>query len=134
VEFAAFDRTCYEFNIGKKGGSFEEARSQCKKRGGDLAHGLRGVHNTFLLAELERRKPRFKTQLVWIGAHKEPGFTSRTWKWVNGKTSFSFFNNKLGIVFIRSVLNNEQLRGKEVVSIFCANDLCSKTILQAKST
>lgn len=25
-----------------------------------------------------------KTQLVWIGAQKEPGITARTWKWVNG--------------------------------------------------
>ncbi|KAL1116999.1 hypothetical protein AAG570_004327, partial [Ranatra chinensis] len=83
----SFDRTCYEFHT-EKGGSFEEARKQCRSRpeanGGDLAHGLRGVHNTFLLAQLDRRKPTLKTQLVWIGAHKEPGFTSRTWKWVNG--------------------------------------------------
>lgn len=85
VEFVSFDRTCYEFNVGK-GGSFEEARKACKSRiGGDLAHGFRGVHNTFLLAELERRKSSLKTQLVWIGAYKEPGFTSRTWKWVNGE-------------------------------------------------
>ncbi|KAF6202316.1 hypothetical protein GE061_004714 [Apolygus lucorum] len=85
VEFAAFDRMCYEFNVGK-GGSFEEARAACKARkGGDLAHGFKGVHNTFLLTELERRKPNLKTQLVWIGAHKEPGFTQRTWKWVNGE-------------------------------------------------
>ncbi|XP_073975480.1 CUB and Sushi multiple domains furrowed [Rhodnius prolixus] len=84
VGLAAFDRMCYEFNTGK-GGSFEEARSACRsKPGGDLVHGFRGVHNTFLLAELERRKPTLKTQLVWIGAHKEPGFTQRTWKWVNG--------------------------------------------------
>ncbi|CAB0012008.1 unnamed protein product, partial [Nesidiocoris tenuis] len=83
VEFAAFDRMCYEFNVGK-GGSFEEARNACRTRkGGDLAHGFKGVHNTFLLTELERRKPNLKTQLVWIGAHKEPGFTQRTWKWVN---------------------------------------------------
>lgn len=40
---------------------------------------------SFLYAELERRKPNLKTQLVWIGAQKEPGLTSRTWKWVNGK-------------------------------------------------
>lgn len=40
---------------------------------------------SFLHAELERRKPNLKTQLVWIGAQKEPGVTSRTWKWVNGE-------------------------------------------------
>ncbi|XP_025834968.1 sushi, von Willebrand factor type A, EGF and pentraxin domain-containing protein 1 [Agrilus planipennis] len=39
----------------------------------------------FLHAELERRKPNLKTQLVWIGAQKEPGLTSRTWKWVDGE-------------------------------------------------
>lgn len=84
VQIVAFDRTCYEFNVAK-GASFEEARGQCKAHGGgDLVHGLMGVHNTFLLAELERRKSSLKTQLVWIGAQKEPGFTSRTWKWVNG--------------------------------------------------
>lgn len=84
VELVAFDRVCYEFNVAR-GGSFEEARSQCKSHGGDLAHGLRGVHNTFLLGELERRKANLKTQLVWIGAQREPGFTSRTWKWVDGE-------------------------------------------------
>lgn len=40
---------------------------------------------SFIHAELERRKPTLKTQLVWIGALKEPGLTSRTWKWVNGE-------------------------------------------------
>lgn len=44
---------------------------------------------SFLYAELERRKPNLKTQLVWIGAQKEPGLTSRTWKWVNGKLMHS---------------------------------------------
>jgi hypothetical protein len=84
VELAAFDRTCYEFSVGR-GGSFEEARSHCKKHGGDLVHGLQGATSSFLLAELERRKPNLKTQLVWIGAQREPGFTSRTWRWVNGE-------------------------------------------------
>ncbi|XP_054274093.1 sushi, von Willebrand factor type A, EGF and pentraxin domain-containing protein 1-like [Macrosteles quadrilineatus] len=83
VELVAFDRTCYEFNVGR-GSSFEDARTQCRKHGGDLAHGLQGVHNIFLLAELERRKSSLKTQLVWIGAQKEPSFTSHTWKWVDG--------------------------------------------------
>lgn len=83
MELVAFDRICYEFNVAR-GSSFEEARNQCKSHGGDLAHGLRGVHNTFLLGELERRKANLKTQLVWIGAQREPGFTSRTWKWVDG--------------------------------------------------
>ncbi|XP_014245415.1 CUB and sushi domain-containing protein 3 [Cimex lectularius] len=85
VEFVAFDRMCYEFNVGK-GGSFQEARSNCRRQsGGDLAHGFRGVHNTFLLSELERRKSNLRTHLVWIGAQKEPGYIHRTWKWVNGE-------------------------------------------------
>lgn len=84
VELSAFDRTCYEFSVGR-GGSFEEARSHCKKHGGDLVHGLKGATSSFLLAELERRKPSLKTQLVWIGAQREPGFTSRTWRWVDGR-------------------------------------------------
>ncbi|XP_067002634.2 P-selectin [Anabrus simplex] len=83
VELSAFDRTCYEFNVGR-GGSFAEARTHCQKHGGDLAYGFEGAQASFLLAELERRKPSLKTQLVWIGAQREPGFTSRTWRWVNG--------------------------------------------------
>jgi hypothetical protein len=87
IELSAFDRTCYEFSVGR-GGSFEEARSHCKKHGGDLVHGLRGATSSFLLAELERRKPNLKTQLVWIGAQREPGI-SRTWRWVDGESPFS---------------------------------------------
>lgn len=83
VELVAFDRTCYEFNVGR-GASFGAAQMECRKHGGDLAHGLRGAHNIFLLAELERRKSSLKTQLVWIGAQKEPSLASHTWKWVDG--------------------------------------------------
>lgn len=83
VELAAFARTCYEFGVGR-GGSFEEARAHCKRHGGDLVHGFAGATSSFLLAELERRKTVLKTQLVWIGAQREPGFTSRTWRWVDG--------------------------------------------------
>lgn len=53
--------------------------------GGDLLHDFRGAAKDFVLSELERRKAELKTQLVWIGAQKEPGLTQRTWKWVNGK-------------------------------------------------
>lgn len=62
-----------------------DARQKCQATGGDIVHGFRGTASTFLSAELERRKTRLKTQLIWIGAQKEPGLTSRTWKWVNGK-------------------------------------------------
>lgn len=53
--------------------------------GGDLIHDFRGTTKDYILSELERRKTELRTQLVWIGAQKEPGYTSRTWKWVNGK-------------------------------------------------
>lgn len=52
--------------------------------GGDLVHEFRGATSQYILSELERRKSELKPQLVWIGAQKEPGITSRTWKWVNG--------------------------------------------------
>ncbi|KAF5269538.1 hypothetical protein FQA39_LY08727 [Lamprigera yunnana] len=83
AQLAAFSRTCYEFGVGR-GGSFAEARAYCKSHSGDLIHGMTPATTLFVHAELERRKSKLKTQLVWIGAQKEPGFTSRTWKWVNG--------------------------------------------------
>jgi len=52
--------------------------------GGDLMHDFRGPSQDYVLSELDRRKGELRTQLVWIGAQKEPGFTSRVWKWVNG--------------------------------------------------
>lgn len=85
TDVAVFDNRCYEFNV-NRGASFIDARQKCQASGGgDIVHGFRGSASTFLAAELERRKPRLKTQLIWIGAQKEPGLTSRTWKWVNGK-------------------------------------------------
>lgn len=84
VQLAAFARTCYEFGV-TRGGSFLEARNYCKSHNGDLVHGMSQGATTYLYAELERRKPMLKTQLVWIGAQKEPGLTSRVWKWVNGE-------------------------------------------------
>lgn len=84
AQLAAFSRTCYEFIVGR-GGSFIEARNYCKSHSGDLVHAMSPAATAFLYAELERRKPTLKTQLVWIGAQKEPGLASRTWKWVNGE-------------------------------------------------
>lgn len=84
AQIAAFARTCYEFGVGR-GGSFADARSYCQKHNGDLVHAMTPGANSFLLAELERRKSSLKTQLVWIGVQKEPGLTARTWKWVNGE-------------------------------------------------
>lgn len=90
MDLSSFDRTCYEFSV-TKGGSFEVARNHCKKHGGDLIHGLKGPVNSFILSELERRKPKLKTQLVWIGVQKEEGITSRTWKWVDGNEKLHFY-------------------------------------------
>lgn len=56
-----------------------------ERLGGDLIHDFRGATKDYVLSELDRRKTELRTQLVWIGAQKEPGYTSRTWKWVNGK-------------------------------------------------
>lgn len=84
AQLSAFDHTCYEFGVGR-GGSFEEARTQCKKHGGDLVHAMTPAATSFLYAELERQKANLKTQLVWIGVQKEPGLIEKTWKWVNGK-------------------------------------------------
>lgn len=87
IQVSSFARTCYEFPVGR-GGSFSEAQDQCKRYGGDLVHGLANGDATtsFLVAELERRKSQLKTQLVWIGATRDPGVTSHTWRWVNGET------------------------------------------------
>ncbi|XP_018565850.1 sushi, von Willebrand factor type A, EGF and pentraxin domain-containing protein 1 [Anoplophora glabripennis] len=82
-QLAAFSKMCYEFGVGR-GGSFAEARAYCQSHNGDLVHDMSPGQTSFIYAELERRKPNLKTQLVWIGAQKEPGLTSRTWKWVNG--------------------------------------------------
>lgn len=56
----------------------------CDCLGGDLLHDFRGATQDYIHAELDRRKSDLKTQLVWVGAQKEPGITARTWKWVNG--------------------------------------------------
>ncbi|XP_063986412.1 sushi, von Willebrand factor type A, EGF and pentraxin domain-containing protein 1 [Diachasmimorpha longicaudata] len=85
ADLAAFNSTCYEFVV-TKGGSFQDARNYCKSRSGDLVHGFKGIASTFILTNLERRKDKLKTQLVWIGAQKEASITARTWRWVDGET------------------------------------------------
>jgi len=96
ADVAVFDNRCYEFNV-NRGASFADARQKCQATGGDIVHGFRGSSSTFLAAELERRKSRLKTQLIWIGAQKEPGLTSRTWKWVNGE----FINSLAAYIHIQ---------------------------------
>lgn len=83
-QLSIFSETCYKFSVGK-GNSFSGARSNCKKENGDLIHTMNPSQTAFLISELERRKSNLTTQLVWLGAQKEPGVISRTWKWVNGK-------------------------------------------------
>jgi len=61
-------------------------------------HGFKGATSHFLLNELERRKPKVKTHLVWIGAQKEPGVTSRTWRWVDGECTASYI--KMHAIFM----------------------------------
>lgn len=84
TELSTFSQVCYKFVVAKSG-SFSDARAYCKKHYGDLIHGVTPLQSIFVSSELERRKSNMKTQLVWIGAQKEPGVISRTWKWVNGK-------------------------------------------------
>lgn len=62
--------------------------------GGNLIHDFRGPAHDYILSELDRRKGELRTQLVWIGAQKEPGFTARVWKWVNGKWRGNDFSGK----------------------------------------
>lgn len=40
ADLTAFNSTCYEFVV-TKGGSFQDAKSYCKSRGGDLVHGFK---------------------------------------------------------------------------------------------
>lgn len=93
-QVSTFSETCYKFSVGK-GSSFSVARSNCKQENGDLIHTMSPSQTDFLISQLDRRKSNLTTQLVWIGAQKEPRVISRTWKWVNGK----YYNNCL-ILFI----------------------------------
>lgn len=54
---------------------------------------LQGISSVFILNNLERRKDKLKTQLVWIGAQKEPQITARTWRWVDGKLDSKIFTS-----------------------------------------
>lgn len=81
---STFSKTCYEFHV-TRGEDYDNARKMCQSTGGDLIHEFRGPSKDYILSELERRKSDLKTQLVWIGAQKDPGLTARTWKWVNGE-------------------------------------------------
>lgn len=68
-----------------EGGDYERGREHCQSLGGDLVHGIGQATHQFLTSELNRVKDKMKTNLVWIGAQKEPQFVSRTWLWVDGR-------------------------------------------------
>ncbi|CAG2104634.1 unnamed protein product, partial [Medioppia subpectinata] len=80
-------------------GSFNDAESYCKARGGLVVNSVVEVSHNFLFYELERIKPKLKSKLVWLGARREPQphngpsfHRSRTqvWNWVNGQPVNTF--------------------------------------------
>ncbi|GAB6031334.1 hypothetical protein CHUAL_009120 [Chamberlinius hualienensis] len=80
----SFESTCFDFQL-SKGSDFQGARRYCQtKTGGDLVHDINNITKHFLVSELDLLKPTMTTQLVWIGATKEPGLISRVWHWVGG--------------------------------------------------
>lgn len=81
-----FNGTCYEFAT-KSGQTFSGARSQCLARSGDLATENQLKPNSpnlnFINTILDRLKPTLKRPLIWIGVERDPGFTSRSWRWID---------------------------------------------------
>ena len=91
-QLTSFNKTCYEFQT-QRGGSFNDAETYCKARGGLVVNSVADVSHNFLFYELERIKPKLKSKLVWLGArrdvhqHNGPSFhrsRSSVWHWVNG--------------------------------------------------
>uniref|UniRef100_A0A147BFW2 Putative eel-fucolectin tachylectin-4 pentaxrin-1 domain protein n=1 Tax=Ixodes ricinus TaxID=34613 RepID=A0A147BFW2_IXORI len=85
LELTTFIRKCYEFQ-GSRGGSFQDASAYCQTRGGLLVHGVDDLILPFISAELERRRDKLKSKLVWMGAQRRTGIglNKRGWYWVNG--------------------------------------------------
>ncbi|XP_064486743.1 sushi, von Willebrand factor type A, EGF and pentraxin domain-containing protein 1-like [Ornithodoros turicata] len=85
LELTTFIRKCYEFQ-GSRGASFQVATDYCQARGGFLVHGINNLTLPFISAELERRKDKLKSKLVWMGASRRNGISpgKRGWFWVNG--------------------------------------------------
>ncbi|CAG7727446.1 unnamed protein product [Allacma fusca] len=83
-QIISFNGTCFEFAV-QSGQTFEGARSQCISRGGDLPSENALIHPTLNLitSTLDKLKDKLKRPLVWIGVERDPGFTSRTWRWVS---------------------------------------------------
>lgn len=84
LQITSFNRTCIEF-VSNQGKTFKEARNYCQKYRGDLIHHMPISMTQFIHSELERRKSKLKTQLVWIGVQKEPGEYNKKWRWINGE-------------------------------------------------
>lgn len=97
-QLTSFNQTCYEFQT-QQGGSFNDAESYCKARGGYLVNSVANVTHNFLFYELERIKTKLRSKLVWLGAqrqvtsHHGPSFhrsRASVWSWVNGEPVESF--------------------------------------------
>ncbi|XP_054154343.1 CUB and sushi domain-containing protein 1-like [Oppia nitens] len=97
-QLTPFNKTCYEFQT-QRGGSFNDAESYCKARGGLVVNSVVDVSHNFLYYELERIKPKLKSKLVWLGArrdvdqHKGPSFhrsRASKWHWVSGQPVTNF--------------------------------------------
>ncbi|KAB7498922.1 Macrophage mannose receptor 1 [Armadillidium nasatum] len=81
-----YNRTCYEFQV-TSGGTFDVARNYCqKRRNGDLVQFIEPLTQSFLSTELQRIDSEVELQIkmLWIGLQKEPQFTSRVWRWLDG--------------------------------------------------
>ncbi|KAG1682277.1 CUB and sushi domain-containing protein 2 [Nymphon striatum] len=78
-----FNETCFEFQV-SKGGTLEQAERYCQERKGHVVNNFNYVKNNFITAELNRLKSTIKTQLLWIGAKRQPGIVSRKWSWLDG--------------------------------------------------
>ncbi|KAH9363749.1 hypothetical protein HPB48_006769 [Haemaphysalis longicornis] len=84
LELTTFIRKCYEFQ-GTRGGSFQDASSYCQTHGGLLVHTVDELTLPFISAELERRRDKLKSKLVWMGAQRRTGIGQgkRGWYWVS---------------------------------------------------
>ncbi|XP_021968417.1 sushi, von Willebrand factor type A, EGF and pentraxin domain-containing protein 1 isoform X1 [Folsomia candida] len=85
-DIVSFNGSCFEFAT-KSGQTFSGARSQCVARKGDLLtenHLKPNSPNQYLVTTtLDVLKPGLKRPLIWIGVERDPGFTSRTWRWID---------------------------------------------------
>src|SRR5699024_4677799 len=98
-QITSFNQTCFEFQT-QRGGSFQDADSYCKSRGGFLIHSIGEMTQNFLFYELDRYKPKLRSKLIWVGARRDFyaqnvtslfGTRSRLfWHWINGQPITKF--------------------------------------------